>query len=147
MSIFILSNNFFGWLQGHGSFWYFHVDLLIFLIQKLLMSVGHVLVSGWRSCHLNYVFDAIQWPKPTFHCLFGCVTMSSSTSCGVWWYTVVGLSLMIVFFSFFSLSCQIKCTIVFFIFCFSISIFTLFISYFILITFIEVLFFNLFVQI
>jgi len=59
----------------------------------------------------------------------------------MWHITAYGARIIVsdcfFFISFFSLSCQIKCTIVLFVFAFSISVLILLISYFILIPFIK----------
>ena len=62
--------------------------------------------------------DAFQCPNLIFCHLFGYVIVSSSTWYDAWQRMVVGLSSTVISFSssLFSLSCQIKCTIIHFLF-------------------------------
>jgi hypothetical protein len=113
-----------------------------FLIKKLLVH-PHIATGVWRLCHSGDVCNVVWWLNQVIHSLPECATVSSSTSCGVCMLIMVGLPLMIdfffCFFFLFSLR-QFKCTIVLFVCYFLISVLILWISYFILIPFIEVLF-------
>ena len=119
--------------------------MFYFLIKKLLTRVPYIPVSGWHLRHLGSACDVAQLPILTIHRLPRCVVVLSFTWCGTYSLVMVELSPMIdlfLFFSFLSLSWQLKCTIVLFVCYFSISVLILWISYFVLIPFIEVFFFQ-----
>jgi len=123
--------------------------MFYFLIKKLLTRVPYIPVSGWHLRHLGSACDVAQLPILTIHRLPRCVVVLSFTWCGIYSLVMVELSPMIdlfLFFSFLSLSWQLKCTIVLFVCYFSISVLILWISYFVLIPFIEVFFFNFVIQ-
>jgi len=67
------------------------------------------------------VYDAFRWPNLVIRCLTGCEVVSSFTWCGECRQIMVGLSSMIdcLFFSFFSLSWQLKYIIILFVCCLS----------------------------
>jgi len=98
-------------------------------------------MSEWHSRHLGGMFDTTWWPNLIFCRLFGCATMFSFTWCAASRHMVV--KLLLVVFSLFLLPLlpdkMHDCSLCFFVF--SILVFILLISYFVLIPFIEVLFF------
>jgi len=106
-------------MRGVLVFLYFVFN---FLIEKLMARVLHAPVSGWCLHHSGGACDTTRWPNLAIHHLSGYVAVSSST-----WYDVCGLimvrlPLIIDCFSFFSLYWQLKCTIILFVYCFSISV-------------------------
>jgi hypothetical protein len=107
-------------------------DILLWIVMMISLSISHLFtryffgfpfLPRWMgdARAIKDVCDVFWWPNLVIHCFLGCAAVSFPIWRGTCRQIIIGLPPAIDYcvFSFFSLSWQLKCTLVLFVCCLS----------------------------